>query len=168
MSECFWNDCDDELTAYFFDRLGPGGLYADLTIVQAVAVGLRDTAQWEKWAVDNLLPAVIVMGIDGRAATDEHGGLLLHLAKSYPYVAVAVLEGTADEALRGAKTLARRIEKALATKRMIEAVAEDGERANQQVILPGESFVAVAQRRTSDADRWFGIGGYSFTIQTAG
>lgn len=164
MGECFWVDADAELVEYLTGALGETSGYGTLQVRKVISVAFRDQADWEKWALDQDLPAVIVQGRLLTSAANEHLGV--RLGKTYPYIAGAIVEGTLEEAHRDAKILARRIEQALQAKRIIVSVPDDGEIAHD--LIPTDAAVTVSRKRSSHDDSWFGWGVVGFRIRTSG
>lgn len=165
--ECLWTALDCGLKCHFIEQLGPDSEYLTLNVQHVATVAFREMSDWERWALENDLPAIAIQGRLVSSDPEEHGAAHVPLGKRYAYLAAGIVEGEMEEALRDAKILCRRIEKALSIKRPAFAqVKVDGESVHYIEVTSAE--VTLARKRDSLADSWFGIGMVGFRIHGGG
>lgn len=167
MGESAWVDTDAALVALFDAQLGQASAYTTLQINYAAALIGMDVTDWDTWATEGKLPAIIVQGRFTRPQQREHGTMFtspLHIAKEYQYIIGAVVEGDRQTAEQYAKILVKRIEKVVLTEKKVNVTDSNGEQV-QRIQLEGPTGIHPFRKADSD-NRWYAVGAVGLIAKT--
>jgi hypothetical protein len=165
MANPLWVLIDDELTSIVTAEIGTGnaGLNADPLQVKYVTRGaVERVMDWKPWPK----PAVQILGVRKVSEPGPHGDGLKHYDQSYNYAMLGIVENLREAADRDAKILCERMEDMLADVDYISlGDLDDGTGHVFDVMLTGAE-VRLFRVENVNADRWFGVAGVQFTVES--
>lgn len=162
MGESLWADIDQKLVDIFTLHMGPESAYADLRLSYIVATVLMDQSEWDAWAAQNKLPALVIESRREIVSPGPFGDGQIHLEKEYPFILGVITEGDEAACVRDAKILLKRVELVLRTEKTLVLVGADGEKVRRMHI---QNATVHRAPRLSDELKWFGIGAQELTVE---
>lgn len=166
MGESLWDDLDEWQIDHLEAQLGPDSAYETLVVQMVAATIVRDYHEWDN-ADEWQFPAVIVGGAKELRALMgvQHMTGSAHFRKSLPYSWLGVVEGDRFTALKKAKIMAKRLERAAIAimaagwgpgSTIPLAPDDSGEKLTTFEI--GETNIALFRRASAgDVDPYYGV-----------
>lgn len=165
MADPLWVKIDDYLKSMVTAEIGTGNatLNGDALQVKYTTTGYTERVQdWKPWPK----PAVQIIGVRKDSEPGPHGDGEKHYDQSYNYAMLGIVENLREAADRDAKILGERIEEMLRDVQFISlGDLSDGNAHVFDVRLTGVE-VRLFRVENVNADRWYGVAGVEFTVES--
>lgn len=169
MSECAWVDTDAALVTLFDTQLGQNSDYDTLQVNYVASMIGMDATDWDTWATEGKLPAIIIQGRFTKPLEGSHGTILstpTHIAKEYQYIIGAVVDGDRATAEQSAKILIKRIEKIVLTVKTVNVIDTSGEQV-QRIRLDGPTGIHPFRKADTNTNQWYVVGAVGMVARTS-
>lgn len=140
MTESLWVDVDDYLKQYFIETMGEDSDYTTLQLQDVFCTVIQDISDFE----DRPKPSMAIVGRQMIRENGGHGDGEVHYDRQMPYIIAIATEGDQETAVRSAKILESRLEKAVRDLR-IDLISDDGSTA--EIVGVGNSKITKYKKR---------------------
>jgi len=165
MADPLWVMIDDYLKTMVTAEIGTGnaGLNGDALQVNYVTTGYTERVEdWKPWPK----PTILIVGVRKESEAGPHGDGGVHYDQDYAYAMLGIVENLREAADRDAKILAERIEDMLRdVDRITLGDLTDGT-GHVYFVRLAETEVRLFRKENVNADRYYGVAGVSFLVES--